>query len=215
MYWNFDWSCSCAHFTQIHLQKNAQCWHIEWVLKKIEAEMIHLKDNSGIAPVFNDRAQNESTLNNNNSDSGGAININNNSEINSNSENRGSAYKKLLSVINEAASSGQTSKRVTRSAVKLIIIQSNSGKPNSKDIQTVVEENEWEVETVLGRRINAERNILEYFIKWKGWDKKWNSWVLINDLHCDLLIEEYERRKEEGDDNLISTASKWFFCTYN
>ena len=99
-------------------------------MKKIEAEIIYLKDNSGIAPVFNSSIQNESILNNNNSDSG-ASNINNNSEINSNSENSGSAYKKLQSVINKAASSGQTSKRVTRSAVKLIIIQNNVDKLNS------------------------------------------------------------------------------------
>lgn len=35
----------------------------------------------------------------------------------------------------------------------------------------------------------------EYFIKWKNFDVKYNTWEPINNLNCDELIENFERTR--------------------
>ena len=56
--------------------------------------------------------------------------------------------------------------------------------------------------SLLGRRINVERNLVEYLVHWKGWGHIWDSWVLINDLHSDDMIKNNEVKASAGRDNL-------------
>lgn len=63
---------------------------------------------------------------------------------------------------------------------------------NSEKVVRVQLDDEYEVEKLLGKRLNVTRQRAEYLVKWKGWDDKFNSWELIDNLNCEKLIEEFE-----------------------
>ena len=48
----------------------------------------------------------------------------------------------------------------------------------------------WEVEAVKGER--KKHGVIEYKIKWRGFNNRHNRWVPEVDLSCDDLIEHYE-----------------------
>jgi len=54
---------------------------------------------------------------------------------------------------------------------------------------------EYEVDKLLGKHLNITRQWAEYLVKWKGWDDKFNSWELIDNLNCDQLIEAFENKQ--------------------
>lgn len=115
--------------------------------------------------------------------------------------------KATLDEINKppAEQAVDSTRRVLRSVVRPAIIENSP--PHQQAINQVMEEreDEWEVEHIMGRRVSTERNVIEYMIHWKGFDSSWDSWVLINDLHCDQLIEDFEGKKENSEDNLMAT----------
>lgn len=54
------------------------------------------------------------------------------------------------------------------------------------------QEPEYPVEKVLDVRRNPETNVVEYLLKWKGYDHKYNTWEPMDSLNCPQLIAEYE-----------------------
>lgn len=53
------------------------------------------------------------------------------------------------------------------------------------------------VEKILDKRI-SQTGEAEYFLKWKGWDHKDNTWEPIRNLStCLHLVEDYERRQKQ------------------
>lgn len=52
----------------------------------------------------------------------------------------------------------------------------------------------YEVEKILRKRIH-EDGFTEYRIKWKGYDRNWNSWEPQHMLNCELLIDEFENKE--------------------
>lgn len=79
--------------------------------------------------------------------------------------------------------------------------QRSEGTGDPEEVQPLVigDEEEWEVEAILGERQYRGRK-LQYLVKWLGWPSYENSWVDENDLHAPELLEEYKR--------LISESSK-------
>jgi hypothetical protein len=47
------------------------------------------------------------------------------------------------------------------------------------------------VEKIVGKRFSKD-GVLQYKIKWQGYDGRYNSWVSAEDLDCLDEIEEYE-----------------------
>lgn len=66
------------------------------------------------------------------------------------------------------------------------------------ETMAVEEQEEAEVEKVLGRRVM--NGVVQYHLKWKGYSDNQNSWEPESNLNCDRLIKEFEKRlknKEE------------------
>lgn len=60
------------------------------------------------------------------------------------------------------------------------------------------DETVWEVERVVGARIEANTYIHWYQVKWKGWAAKHNTWEPKKNLSsCRDLIEEFEKLANE------------------
>ena len=58
----------------------------------------------------------------------------------------------------------------------------------------VNENEEFAVEKIIEKHLSPDGNV-QYLIKWKGYDEKDNSWEPIENLHCDDLIEEFEKNQ--------------------
>ena len=57
---------------------------------------------------------------------------------------------------------------------------------------------EYIVERVTDKRINASGKV-EYYMKWKGWDEKDNTWEPIENLtNCLHLVEEFEKSRKQS-----------------
>src|ERR1700722_10499350 len=79
--------------------------------------------------------------------------------------------------------------------------------PNQKKVKVVAAPDaEYEVEYLLGKRFNNIKQRAEYLVKWKNWAHLYNSWVLIDDLFCDELIEKYEAERKYGNENDLAVA---------
>ena len=55
------------------------------------------------------------------------------------------------------------------------------------------DEEEYSVEKIIDKSFDTYGNI-SYFIKWKGYDDKDNTWEPIGNLYCQDLIEEFEKK---------------------
>ena len=54
---------------------------------------------------------------------------------------------------------------------------------------------EYEVEAIVGKRV--KRGIVQYRVKWRGYDVSENTWEPVSNLrNCVDLIREYERAIE-------------------
>ena len=58
---------------------------------------------------------------------------------------------------------------------------------------TTEEEEEYEVEKVVDKRINKDK--VEYWLKWKGYSSADNTWESEESLDCPELLQEYEKRR--------------------
>lgn len=65
--------------------------------------------------------------------------------------------------------------------------------------------NNYEVHSLVGRRVDPKTNLLEYMVHWKGWDHRFDEWVLVENLHCDELIMDFEKKKNNGQDSLYAS----------
>jgi len=71
--------------------------------------------------------------------------------------------------------------------VSRLILQRAKEKPKKKD------EVEWELEKIIKSRINQDGQE-EVLVKWRGFTKRFNSWIPINNLHADDMLEEFRGR---------------------
>lgn len=84
-----------------------------------------------------------------------------------------------------------------------------AGRPKSKGRKRPMpewdEDEEWPVEAILDKRVatkadkNAAPGDILYLVAWEGWDPSYNSWEP-DDNVADDLIEEYEQRVDEAED---------------
>lgn len=88
----------------------------------------------------------------------------------------------------------------------------NSETNLSKDSATVsdfnLEENEYFVEKIIDKRIKKKK--VEYFLKWKGYSAKDNSWEPKENLYCLDLIDEFEEnlKQKKKEKNSTSVSSR-------
>lgn len=73
--------------------------------------------------------------------------------------------------------------------------------------------NEFEVEQIVKKR--QQNGTIEYFLKWKGYDKTHNTWAKEDQLSCDQLLLEFENnlrhksnRKRDSQEKLAHPAKK-------
>lgn len=60
-----------------------------------------------------------------------------------------------------------------------------------------MEDREYEVEKILGKRINS-RGELEYLVRWTGYGDDSNSWEPVSELwKCTELIEDFEYQEQQ------------------
>lgn len=74
-------------------------------------------------------------------------------------------------------------------------------KRNPRPVNTaVVDDKIYVVEQVLDKRWNVETGVVEYFLKWKGYTGKHNTWEPLANLDCPGLIKEFEYKKRARED---------------
>lgn len=86
-------------------------------------------------------------------------------------------------------------KRTPRSNRRRTINKSGSGRDNrSDDSGDVV----FSVERILAHRVTRSSSggngVLQYLVKWEGFDNRYNRWVASTDMFCDELMAEYHSR---------------------
>jgi hypothetical protein len=69
---------------------------------------------------------------------------------------------------------------------------------NSEDIVPVYRDGqeEWELETLIKKRVSNRSREPEYLGRWKNCGPEWDQWLKLSDLeHAKELIEDFEKRQ--------------------
>merc|ERR1712142_409056 len=54
---------------------------------------------------------------------------------------------------------------------------------------------EFVVEKIVKKRIN--KKVVEYLVKWEGYDKLQNTWEPIDNLNCKKMMDEFEEKLKQ------------------
>lgn len=55
---------------------------------------------------------------------------------------------------------------------------------------------EYEVEEIVGKRVNKKTGAIKYMIRWKGYDESGDTWEDASDLNCPELIRKFNTKKK-------------------
>ena len=168
------------------------CWHIEWICNKIADEMsptnVQAEDSPLPDPVSSAEAAPQLSP-----------------VASPESPPRKSLFRQQDEEVAEVSKKrNSNSRRVTRSqsSIQPAILQGSS-KSVEKLQQKTPTSQMWDVASLLGRRLNADLNLFEYLVHWKGYPHSYDQWEPISNLECDDLIMEFELA-HVGDDGIAA-----------
>merc|ERR1712156_71683 len=73
-------------------------------------------------------------------------------------------------------------------------------------------ENEnYSVEKIVDKRTN-DAGLVEYFLKWKGYDASQNTWEPVKNLNCQLLIDDFEKAAAKEKFRKLNKRTKIHDC---
>jgi len=94
--------------------------------------------------------------------------------------------------------------------VSRLILQRAKEKPKKKD------EVEWELERIITSKFNQDGQE-EVLVKWRGFTKRFNSWIPIKNLHADDMLQEFRSsrrgrplQKKGGEEESIDVKRPMF-----
>ncbi|XP_076241936.1 suppressor of variegation 3-9 isoform X1 [Calliopsis andreniformis] len=80
--------------------------------------------------------------------------------------------------------------------LRIILKDIKYNKKFGKSSSTLVENELWEVEEIVGKRDRA--GMLTYLVKWKDWGPEYNTWEPVSNLiNCSDILENFERDKSK------------------